>query len=69
MIKEEANQQGRATNPESDDCTRLYLRNTSVKKKKKPKLWRDGEREIVQKMCHGIRGREEQWECCREEEK
>lgn len=42
VIKEEANQQGRATNPESEDCSKLYLTNIFVKLKKPKALetWR-----------------------------
>lgn len=68
VMEEEANQQGRAANPESEDCSRLYLTSTFVKRKKTPKLWRDGEREMLQEMCHRIKGKEDQCECCRAEE-
>lgn len=43
VMEEEANQQGRAANPESEDCSRLYLTSTFVKKEKKTKAlerWR-----------------------------
>lgn len=72
MIREENNQKGRATNPESEDWSRLYLTNTFIKKKKTKALkrWRkrDAPRNVSQNKGKGravgvVQGREQIVNC------
>lgn len=50
-MEEEANQQGRAANPESEDCSRLYLTSTFVKQEKKKQSSGEMEKEKCSKKC------------------